>query len=242
MFVNIGRQFMVFDTVRSEMFFARGVRGAILLIQVVFETAIVIKADGVAVVAGKALAVARASEKPMRGKLPVSEFEVAGGAACAVGDGWVIISLEVEMAAQAAASKEIVGEPDSIFWFGCDRDLGQRLQIGGCTEGVTHAIDEVFQGEMWGMLDIFDLCRVAFATAYGHRLGMCRLADKTEVGKVFFRRIVVALVAGGAGQIMIFVQFHRMTGDATFCDRRRWSLVLLTGRQQDQQDDAEWIE
>ena len=99
------------------MVFPGGVRGSVIVIQVIFEAAVVVKSDGVAVMAGEALSVARDRQKLVRCELAVLEFKMAGGAAGAVGHRGIRVTFVIEMTTQAAASQEVVGQPEDILRF-----------------------------------------------------------------------------------------------------------------------------
>ena len=224
--VDIGRQFVIFDAVGPEMLFPGGVGGSEIVIQVVFEAAVVVKPDGVAVMTGEALSVARDRQKLVRCELAVLEFEMAGGAAGAVGDGGIRVALVIEMTTQAAASQEVVGQPEDIPRFFGNGDLRERLQVRVRPEGAAHKIDEILQGKMRGLADFPDLLGMAGAAGGGHGIRMRRFGDQTGMGSHLVVRILVAPVTGSAGHIMVLVQFHGMAGGAALDGRRLRRLLL----------------
>ena len=121
--VDVGGQFMVFDTIGPEMLLLGGVGGAVFLVQVVFKTAIVIETDGVAIVARQALLVTGTNED-MGGRLAILEGKMAGSTACSVCYGRIIVTLEIEMTTEAAASQKVVGQAEGILGCFCNRDFG----------------------------------------------------------------------------------------------------------------------
>ncbi len=114
--VDVWSKIVVFHAIGSEMLLFGGIGCAIFLVQVVFEAAVIVKSDPVAVVTGQALPVAGAGEKGMGRNPAVLKTEMTGGTARAVGHGGIVVSLGIQVTAQAAATEEVVGETEDILW------------------------------------------------------------------------------------------------------------------------------
>ena len=70
------------------------------------------------------------------------------------------------------------------------------------------------------------------AAGSGHGIRMCRFGDETGMGSHLVGRILVAPVTGGAGQIVVLVQFHGMAGGAALDGRRLRRFFPVAGREE----------
>ena len=108
--VNIGLELMKFNAERPEKIISGCVWRTILFVEIVFETTVIIKADMVAVMTGKAVGVFRFFQELMRNHLPTVIFKVAGAAAACSSGCRKVVAFRVNMTAEASASQQVVGE------------------------------------------------------------------------------------------------------------------------------------
>ena len=145
---------------------------------------------------------------------------MTGGAAGAVGDGRVIVTLVIKMTAQAAAAQEIVGKGEGVLGGIGFGDLDHRLQISRSTEGAANQVDEIFQGKMRCGAETVDLMGMAWTAGPGHRLRVGRLGDQAAVGRALFFDGIIPLMTGGAVHGVVAVQHDGMTAGAAVGAKR----------------------
>lgn len=234
--VDVGRELMVLDAVRAEMLFLGGVRCAVFHVEIVLEAAVVVEADPVAIVAGEALAVSGGGEKGVRSQSAVLEVEVAGGTAGTVGDCRPVISLEEEMAAEAAPPEQVVGEGERGFRRLRLRDLQHGGEVCLGTEGAPDHVDETGQSEVACLTDVVDLLAVTCPAGRSHRIRMRGLGDQAGVGSFLVTARVVAVMAGDTGEIVAGVKLNGVAGTATGSGRlHRRCPVHAAEQQQEKQ-------
>lgn len=123
--VHVSGQLVIFHPIWPRGVAFPGVGGAVIPVIVVFKAAGVIRADKVAVVAVQALAVRRGFNEGMGDRLAAGELQVAGRAAGGVPGFRIVISAGVEVAAQAAASEQVIHQVQRAAYFLVLGDLHQ---------------------------------------------------------------------------------------------------------------------
>ncbi len=106
--VHIEGKLVIFHPVWPLGLTLLGVGGAVIPVIVVFKVAHVIRADKIAVVAMQALAVRRGFAEGMGHRLALGKLQVAGRASGTVAGFRIVIAAVIEVAAQAAASEQVI--------------------------------------------------------------------------------------------------------------------------------------
>jgi hypothetical protein len=156
----------------------------------------------------------------------ILEGQVTGAAPYAVGDGGIVVTFGINMATQTSAAEHVVGQGKRSSERGGNRDFPRSTQAVLCSEMAPDCVDFIFKSEMQGMGGRRYLLGMAGATGCRHSRWVARLGDKTGMGLFDLAFTVNPSVAGGAGLLVVWINFDiLMTPLATdFCRGvdRRW--------------------
>jgi hypothetical protein len=87
------------------------------------------------------------------------------------------------------------------------------------TKGAAHRVDLVFRGEMQGVVAAGHLLGVAAAAACRHGVRMPWFADQAGMGLLLGARLLLAPVAGGAGELVGAIKLQGVAVPATIAGR-----------------------
>lgn len=155
------------------------------------------------------------------------------------------------MAAQAAATEQVVGQIERRGDCQVDRDFRKRSKGGLGVKGGAHTVDFFCCGEMQGSSSLGYLSGMACAAGLLHLVRVGGLFDEPGMGLLLCCSLWVSLVAGGAGEIMAGVEPDRRMASLASGRAGRsflrsglfWSLALLAtgqgqGKQAEKQQDS----
>lgn len=224
--MDIRHQLVIFDAVRPEMLFLGRIGGPVLGVIVVFEPAVVIETDVIAVVAGETLRVPRLV-KHMGLQLAARKGQMAGAASDAAPNCWIVVPGGIGVAVETPAPQQVVGQIEAAFRGIFYRHLAKILQGIDCPEYFSEAVGAVCEREMFRLRHLCHFCLVAGIASGLHGIRVSRPGDELHMCSVFVLGLVIAAMAGGAGQAVICIEFDRMATGASqqLC---RWLVVVLT--------------
>lgn len=207
--MDVRRQLMVFNPIWAKISVPGCVGCSVFDVEIMFETAVIIEADIIAVVAGEAVVVTW-FDKIMRNKLTVVEREVTGSAAGAVSNSRVIISLIIGVAAKTSSSKQIVRQFQNCCRGLACRGVAEGAERLACAKTFPEQVGAVCKGKVQCLQNLISVAAVALAAALLQMVWVGRLGYKPVMGSTFILCWGMALMAGAAWHRMIGVSFHRM--------------------------------
>ncbi|PIE69763.1 MAG: hypothetical protein CSA21_00700 [Deltaproteobacteria bacterium] len=158
----------------------------------------------------------------------VFKWQMTGGTSCTVADKGVVITLVMEVAAQAAAPEQVIGQVKRGNGRLVEGYFSKRGKGCRCAEMIPYKVDLVRQGEVQGCRYSPGLVGMTLTTGVLQMVRVCWLPDDPLMRHLHILTKRVTPVTGGAEEVMFRIELHGLV--ATPAASGHHAAFRLSGR------------